>query len=322
MPATRGIVPVTRRSPHVNHVSGGQRVDPVVARDHEPALLVDVDRPSASRRATGQVDGHVPADRGARRAVVGEQPGRQWVAVSRAPGDVPRGQGRAGRRGARDRGRRPPTRRAAATSRPAPAARRREVETLMPMPTTTASPTTSARRPATLRSPTSTSLGHLRRASTSPSRLTVVATARPARSGSQPQDGRVAAGGRSSTEKVSAERSGAVHARSRRPRPATWCSATTTSPSGAPVAAAATTSALVEPVSSTTSRSRPQPALDDQRRAQRTLPQRGAVEVAEGAVHCVALMVTTRSCSRDSRCFAEMPGPVTSSSSVAGHHIG
>ena len=59
---------------------------------------------------------------------------------------------------------------------------------------------------------------------------------------------------RSSTDKVSADRAGVSHVRSSRPRPAVWCSATTTRPSpAAPARARPATSTLVDGVASTTS---------------------------------------------------------------------
>ena len=78
-------------------------------------------------------------------------------------------------------------------------------------------------------------------------------TASPASSGSQPnRDGGTPAG-RSSTLTVSPVPGGETQLRVIRPRPASWYSATSTVRSGAPAAAAASRSAFVEPVRSTTS---------------------------------------------------------------------
>src|SRR5580704_1236722 len=126
------------------------------------------------------------------------------------------------------------------------------VDTLRPMPITTASPAASARMPASLAEPTRTSFGHLSCASTAATSRTAAATATPASSGSQPRRARGTGAGRSSTEKVKAARGGAVQARPSRPRPALCCSATRTAPSGWPAAARASRSALVEPVTGTT----------------------------------------------------------------------
>ena len=138
--------------------------------------------------------------------------------------------------------------------------------TLSPMPRTAARssgrasvPTTSARMPATLRgspsSGTRTSFGHLSRASTPQTRTRASVTATPASRLSH--DHRVGGtGGRSSTETARAARGGAVHRRSRRPRPACWSSVVSTRPSGSPARARAATSAFVDPVAGTTSSAR------------------------------------------------------------------
>ena len=94
-------------------------------------------------------------------------------------------------------------------------------------------------------------MGHFTEAS-KPAARSALATAYPASSGSHGHEW-VGAVGRSSTEKVSAERAGVSQLRSSRPRPAVWCSATTTSPWPAPARPRSATSALVEPASSTTS---------------------------------------------------------------------
>ena len=72
-------------------------------------------------------------------------------------------------------------------------------------------------------------------------------------SGSQGQSA-AATCGTSSTDTVSADRAGVSHVLSSRPRPAVWCSATTTRPSpAAPVRARPASSSLVDGVDSTTS---------------------------------------------------------------------
>ncbi len=135
--------------------------------------------------------------------------------------------------------------------------------TLSPMPTTAASGSTRCTRiPASFWSPTRTSFGHFRTASTPATSRTAVATAPPVRSGSQPQRSVAIDAGRSSTENVSPDRAGEVHARSRRPRPAVCASATSTSPGRAPARASAATSSLVDPVFSTKRISRHPPRKD------------------------------------------------------------
>ena len=113
----------------------------------------------------------------------------------------------------------------------------------------------STRIPASLRSSTSTSLGHFRAMSGSRS-ASAACTAYPVSSGSH---GQSCAGrsGRSSTEKVSELRAGVSHTRSSRPRPAVWCSVTTTRPSSSPARARSATTALVDGVASVTSTRQP-----------------------------------------------------------------
>src|SRR5580693_1325924 len=126
------------------------------------------------------------------------------------------------------------------------------VDTLTPIPITTASPLASARMPASLAGPTSTSFGHFSWASTAATARTPAATATPASSGSQPSRARGMVAGRSSTEKVRAARGGEVQVRPSRPRPARCSSAASTAPSGSPASARTSRSALVEPVTSVT----------------------------------------------------------------------
>src|SRR5256886_738940 len=153
------------------------------------------------------------------------------------------------------------------------------------MPRTTASGTASARIPAHLRSSISRSLGHLRTASTSPSRRTVSTSATPASSGSHPYH-RGVVRGRSRTLTASPARGGEVHWRSSRPRPALWRSATTTSPSAAPARAAAATSALVDPVSvvTTTSLHSPPGTTSARRRAVADSGGRSRSRYGEGRI--------------------------------------
>ena len=131
-------------------------------------------------------------------------------------------------------------------------------DTFRPIPTTAAGPalvsTRSTSSPAVLRVPSRTSFGHFSAAVGEPVSRRALATATPVSSGSQGQAA-ASTSGRSSTEKVSAERAGVIQVRSRRPRPAVWCSATTTRPSAAPARARSATRALVEGAASTTSTS-------------------------------------------------------------------
>ena len=127
-----------------------------------------------------------------------------------------------------------------AVARPRRAAPRRATATFTPIPTT-AQPSCgrpSTRIPATLRPSTSTSLGHLIRAS-GPTRS---ATATPAASGSS------RGGSRITTEHSSARPAGALHVRPWRPRPADCSAAVTTVPCGAPRSASSRARALVESV--------------------------------------------------------------------------
>ena len=132
----------------------------------------------------------------------------------------------------------------------------------------------SARMPASLRStaepsPGQTrSLGHFRRGST-PVRAATASDA--ARASTMVVSPATAAGGRSNTVSSSEPSTGASHTRPRRPRPASWWSATTTIPSGSPARTSSSTSALVEPVDAShrTSANR-QPASADRARRPRS----------------------------------------------------
>ena len=110
-----------------------------------------------------------------------------------------------------------------------------EVATFSPTPITTASPSAdcSARMPASFRSPTRTSFGHLSRAATPDADRTPAATATPVSSGSQPRADGGTEAGRSSTENVSDAPGWLTHVRPARPRPAVCSSATSTWPSRA-----------------------------------------------------------------------------------------
>ena len=93
------------------------------------------------------------------------------------------------------------------------------------------------------RSPSSTSFGHFRRRARRPQRRRA---RRPRSAAAATASGPGATSGRSSTENGQRRpRPGSPSCRSRRPRPAVWCSATTTSPSGAPARARSATRALV-----------------------------------------------------------------------------
>jgi hypothetical protein len=147
------------------------------------------------------------------------------------------------------------------------------VDTLMPVPITTASPAASARMPASLPPdvgvpsagpPTagvkmpgtgtaSTSLGHLSVASTPVTSRIAVTTATPVSSGSQPHRAGGTRTGRSSRENMRAACGGETQARPIRPRPAVCSSAASTSPSAAPSCARTSRSALVDPVLATDS---------------------------------------------------------------------
>ena len=106
--------------------------------------------------------------------------------------------------------------------------------------------------PASLRSFRSTSFGHLR-LDLGAELAQGAGAAYPVSSGSHGQSAGSALG-TSSTDRVSADRAGVSHVRSRRPRPAVWCSATTTRPSpAAPLRARSATRALVDGAASTTS---------------------------------------------------------------------
>src|ERR1700677_5135623 len=127
--------------------------------------------------------------------------------------------------------------------------------TLSPRPSTITGvgEATSARIPASLPSLTSTSFGHFRPAST-PSAASASATATPVASGNHPQPVRGTDPPATPTDRATCVRGGADHCRPWRPRPALWYSASNTDPSiSAPASARASRSALVEPVSATTS---------------------------------------------------------------------
>ena len=194
------------------------------------------------------------ADRRARVAVVGGQAARLGVAADvgplREPGvEAARGSRPAARCGRR-RARRTAASEVAVVDRQLVAV---VVDTLSPMPMTTAAPLVCARMPASLR------LGRAEQQVVGPLERDVdagrldqpprAARRRPAAAASPTS--RIGAAGRSSTEKVSPARGGDVQVRSSRPRPALWCSATSTVRSGA--VASRSRSALVDSVSSTTS---------------------------------------------------------------------
>ena len=152
------------RSPHVNHVSGGQRARPR-RRPRRRACPARRRRPpvrSSSRHRAGRRSRHGRAWR--TRAVVGAQPGRLRVAAAAR---------QARTAGARSRSTARSTRVAVDASDPASASdvaagtgsSSARSETLSPIPTTAASPASSTRIPPSLRlaADRATSLGHLRR---------------------------------------------------------------------------------------------------------------------------------------------------------------
>ncbi len=133
-------------------------------------------------------------------------------------------------------------------------------DTLSPMPMTAAGArpwhsTRSTRIPASLRSSTMTSFGHLRSASTCAWSRIVAATTSPTRSGSHGQRPASTPVGRTSSDIESPDRAGALQVRPRRPRPAVWCSAISTTPSSSVVRARSTRSAFVDGEASVTATS-------------------------------------------------------------------
>src|ERR1700722_8009326 len=123
------------------------------------------------------------------------------------------------------------------------------------MPTTTAPPAVSAKIPASFRSPTSRSLGHLRSGLNPPSSTQACRAASPAAPVSRCQRAGGRSVGRRRMDTSRAVPGWASQDRSRRPRPAVWSSAATTRPSGAPRPARSATTRLVESVTSSTSMS-------------------------------------------------------------------
>ena len=116
-------------------------------------------------------------------------------------------------------------------------------------------PRRGCRPPCAARRPSRRSLGHLRPHGTAARLAHGVVRGEPGEQRQPAAAGRAETPpGRSSTLTVSPEPGGDTQLRPSRPRPASWCSATSTVRSGAPAAAAASRSALVEPVRSTTSR--------------------------------------------------------------------
>src|SRR5262249_2868879 len=98
-----------------------------------------------------------------------------------------------------------------------------------------------------------TSFGHFSAAGTPASFRSIAATARPANNGIQGHQPTATSFGRINTDMVTPDRAGAVHTRSRRPRPAVWCSAMRTTPSSSDVPARGTRWAFVDGDDSTTS---------------------------------------------------------------------
>ena len=219
-------------------------------------------RPSASTPVAvpvsapaGQQHPHLAADRGAARQVGLAQP------AGHRRRRRPAASGRTSRRSARSRARSSGSRSVAAApasgsevaqpGRVTGSSSARSV-TLSPMPTTSRRGRRRRHRlgedaGALAPPPTSRSLGHLRAASSSASRVTASASATPASSGSQPYPAgarpaspvRHGHAGRSRTLTARPARGGDCHCRPSRPRPAVCRSATTTRPSGSPARAAA-----------------------------------------------------------------------------------
>ena len=214
----------------VHHIGRCHHVLPPVDDDDQTTSSVDPVRRPAQPGAVRQLDGDLPSDGGRAAGVGRRRAGRRRLpSVRYHDSQEPR----------------------TAISRAArstwPHSSRSEVavplgssasdwSTLTPQPATTAPPsavgTTSQRTPASLRSPTRTSLGHLTVAVT-PTARTASTMASAVSSGIQPQRAG-STSGRTSTLTMTDEYCGADHPRSRRPRPAVCSSATSTDPCGAP----------------------------------------------------------------------------------------
>ena len=214
--------------PDVHDISGRHGERAVVGPDHQRPGRVDVERLAAAYLPCRQVDVDGAAERD---ADVGVRP----RATSRGRRAGPGGRGESRGPGSAGRSARPARRSRARPTWPARSGSSSRVwSTLMPTPTTAIGPLSvsirSTRMPATLRpapsapASTSTSLGHFRAMSGSRS-ASAAWTAYPVSRGSHDHDVG-GTSGRSSTENVSDERAGVSHTRSRRPRPAVWCSVT------------------------------------------------------------------------------------------------
>ena len=245
--------PVSSRAPAAGRT---WTTSPAAVGSRRPSGVATTRRPSSSTPSATPRNGSRPGrlhldllTQGQAGLAVGGARRRSPAGRRRRPPSAGSGRrARAGTRAGRCRGRASRRRRAAATSRSARAARPRSWSTLRPNPTTAAAGppsapgTASARTPQTLRrspcsggrprtgSGTRTSFGHLSPAGTPRPGCRASATATPVSSGSQTSAPRRPAG-RSSTETARPARGGAVHARPSRPRPAAWCSATSTRPS-------------------------------------------------------------------------------------------
>ena len=159
-------------------------------------------------------------------------------------------------------------------------------DTLRPMPTTTAVPTTSVEDAAELAVADEDVVG--------PLQPYVELAERDQRPGhGEPGEQRQPAPTLRREGRAQQHREGQPGARRgrpgpvRRPRPAVCDSATTTSPSGDPSRAAAATSALVDGELSTTRTSAPQPVAGDECPAQGRSAQRWPVEILERAGHAL-----------------------------------
>ena len=215
-------------------------------------VVVDVGRLAGQLAAARQAHPHLLAERHARLEVAAAHPraaaGRPGVVLLPEPGEQADEQGGAVGGATRSRAR---TDVAVGTGSSSAV-----WLTLSPIPTTAAGPWASpparpGSRPASRsvrpsrRWATSGRPGRRARAAPRPRRCPRPAAATATR--------RPVASGRSRVEKVSAARSGVSQVRSSRPRPAVWCSVTTTSHSGAPSRARSATRALVDPACGTTS---------------------------------------------------------------------
>lgn len=198
----------------------------VLDLDHDPAVLVHVDRSSDLLVAAGQIDSHALPDRAAPLPVpVGEGVG---VPVRVAPrvdlgGHPPQNR---------------PNQRVAVENRGPSSANdvavgtgnsSTVIVTFTPSPMTTVGDgpcaATSARMPETFLPPMRTSLGHFSRASTSPTVRNASTRAIPVMSDTQPSTAGSIPGNFSSIDTRICDRGAPENGRACLPRPLSWCSA-------------------------------------------------------------------------------------------------